>query len=450
MTGRSDLEFAIAESRADPGPVADEGRAGGAILLDALAFVIPATMFAEFSIVGRLFLSEILLLGMLPILLLLKGRLLFSRMPMIFFALGLAWLASQIATDLIRGTPFVDWSRGWAKIGMTLVNFAALYLFMHGSRGRIVAFTAGLGVGYLLSYILNPTVYMVADPWKFGVGIGVAHLVAVAVQIRLVREVWMLPGAILSATGLLSLYLGTRSLAGMCIIAGVYLTLYQFLRARSALGARSNVRAFVVAVFVILASLAASQAYVVAAGEGHLGIDAEEKYRQQTGTGLGFFFGGRTEILVSAVAIQDSPIIGHGSWAKNPYYASLLLQYRPELTTTYESGLIPTHSFLFGAWVEAGVVGAIFWLWIWILNGRALLRVFTIREPLVPLFGMVGIVMAWDIIFSPYGAERRFVVPFYVVTAMFLLQMVEYWHGAGMAAARAAARPMTGGRPPAT
>ncbi|MHA1112875.1 MAG: hypothetical protein ACTSRY_00005, partial [Alphaproteobacteria bacterium] len=145
----------------------------------------------------------------------------------------------------------------------------------------------------------------------------------------------------------------------------------------------------------------------------------------------------------------DSPFIGHGSWAKDPYYASLLLQYRPELTSVYESGLIPTHSFLFGAWVEAGVVGAIFWLWIWILNARALGRVFTIREPLVPLFGLIGIVMAWDIIFSPYGAERRFIVPFYVVLAMFLLQMVEYWHDVGKDAARAGIRRMAGRAPAA-
>ncbi|MHA1569773.1 MAG: O-antigen ligase family protein, partial [Alphaproteobacteria bacterium] len=173
------------------------------------------------------------------------------------------------------------------------------------------------------------------------------------------------------------------------------------------------------------------------------------KYRRQTETGLGFFLGGRTEILISAIAIKDSPFIGHGSWAKDPYYASLLLQYRPELTSVYESGLIPTHSFLFGAWVEAGVVGAIFWLWIWILNARALGRVFTIREPLVPLFGLIGIVMAWDIIFSPYGAERRFIVPFYVVLAMFLLQMVEYWHDVGKDAARAGIRRMAGRAPAA-
>ncbi|MHA1114248.1 MAG: hypothetical protein ACTSRY_07050, partial [Alphaproteobacteria bacterium] len=265
MTRHTNLGAANVAARTDPGAIEDEGRTGGALLLDALAFIIPASMFIEFHIVGRLFLSEVIMLGILPVLLLTKGRLLLGRMPLIFLGLGLAWLASQIATDLIRGTVFADLSRGWAKIGMTLVNFAAIYLFLHGSRARVVSFMAGIGVGYLLTYFFNPTFYMYADPWKFGVGIGIAHLVVVAVQVRIIRSIWMLPGAILVATGLVSLYLGTRSLAGMCVIAGVYITLYQILRARSAVGARSNMRAIVVAVVVVVASLAASQAYVIAA-----------------------------------------------------------------------------------------------------------------------------------------------------------------------------------------
>jgi len=82
----------------------------------------------------------------------------------------------------------------------------------------------------------------------------------------------------------------------------------------------------------------------------------------------GLIVGGRSEILVSAQAIMDSPILGHGSWAKNEEYAAMLNYLRESMGYVaqgkHESGLIPTHSHIFGAWVEAGILGAVFWLWI--------------------------------------------------------------------------------------
>ena len=75
-------------------------------LLDALVFVIPCLLFLEFRLVGRIFAPEVLLIALAPALLLFKGRLLTAPMPRTLLMLGLLWLFSQVATDLIRDTPF--------------------------------------------------------------------------------------------------------------------------------------------------------------------------------------------------------------------------------------------------------------------------------------------------------------------------------------------------------
>src|SRR5258708_14335741 len=104
----------------------------------------------------------------------------------------------------------------------------------------------------------------------------------------------------------------------------------------------------------------------------------------------GVLLAGRNEFLAAGSAIRDSPFIGHGSWAKDPKYKAILydrlaeLGYRkmgPEL----ESDVIPSHSYVFGAWVESGILGAVFWCWALWLIGSAPIRA-SAREPLFPSF----------------------------------------------------------------
>jgi hypothetical protein len=57
--------------------------------------------------------------------------------------------------------------------------------------------------------------------------------------------------------------------------------------------------------------------YEYGASEGWLGDEAREKYLIQSSGDMGILLGGRTQILASAQAIIDSPVIGHGSRAKD-------------------------------------------------------------------------------------------------------------------------------------
>ncbi len=56
------------------------------------------------------------------------------------------------------------------QIGITLINFPALYILTFGKRRRIVLFAIGLALGGILCYYFNPNIYAEDYPWKFGVG----------------------------------------------------------------------------------------------------------------------------------------------------------------------------------------------------------------------------------------------------------------------------------------
>jgi len=52
---------------------------------------------------------------------------------------------------------------------------------------------------------------------------------------------------------------------------------------------------------------------------------------------------------------------------------------------------------------------------------RVLMQLYATAEPLAPLIAFLAVILIWDVLFSPYGAERRFLMPYYVIVMMYLL-----------------------------
>jgi hypothetical protein len=396
-------------------------------VLDVIAFLVPVTQFLQINVVGRLYMPDVLLACMLPMLFFARGQRLRARLPMIFILLAFLWLFGQVVTDIVRATVFRDYIRGWAKIAFTLVNFCALYLLLHGHRRRFILYAVGLTAGGLISYFVNPNAYAEGLPWKFGYGEPATWflvLLAAAVIIHKRQGPFFASGVLVGAAAL-NIFMGFRSLGGICFLAASYL----FVQARWAqrlASIRTRPRQVVLIGMVLaIAGVGVIQMYDYTARAGLLGEDAQEKYESQAFGEYGLLVGGRGEMLVSGRAILDSPILGHGSWAKDHEYSLLWNELKRRAgsaaSTEDEEGLIPTHSHLLGAWVEAGLLGAIFWVWILSLPARVLLRPLGVMDCLTPLMAFFAFFLIWDVFFSPYGAERRFVTPYYVVVMMTFL-----------------------------
>jgi hypothetical protein len=398
----------------------------GGRLVSVLVFLIPAAQVGELQIVGKLFASDILLLLLLPVVLLSKRHILNEKLPRTFLFLGLLWFAGQVGTDLFRSTPFVDYVRGWAMITLTLTHFTVLYVLLYQNSRRTILYMAGLSTGGVLSYFLNPSTFAAGDPWKFGYGFGTTLLIIVIATLAAGRSRDGIAGTAILIAAALNLYEGSRSLAGECLVAFTYLLLTKAIRNQGGESSQvSPFRAMLACAALGISAAGPLSIYAYCAGNGLFGYAAWHKYELQSSGRYGVLVGGRGEFLAGLEAATDSPIVGHGSWAKDWRYAAreeaTLIDLGYRASKPSDSWVIPSHSHLIGAWVDAGITGALFWLWVLWLPVRALGRLYTTDEPMAPLIAFLAIVLVWEVFFSPYGAERRFITPYFVVVMMMFL-----------------------------
>jgi hypothetical protein len=332
------------------------------VLKYLFVFVLGVSYVIEIKIVGTLTVAEILLLGLLPYLLLWHGKRLAFPLPATILALGMIWGASQMVTDVLRDTPFIDYARGWARVVFLLANFASLYLIINDSGRRLVAFCLGWCVGGILRYLVGIGDFG-GEPWKFGVGLPVSLLLTMTAMIPAVRSMRLAPQVILLAVVALNLLFNARSIAAIFFLTFVVVSLQRRLGRSSPGGGASAFsfsRLLLLGVMLLAAAQGLTAIYSRAAGQGLLGEEAQEKFEKQSGTEYPLLLAGRSEILISSQAILESPVVGHGSWAKDAKYRRMFARLKERLSGTpnnpdyLPNDEIPTHSHLFGAWVEAG------------------------------------------------------------------------------------------------
>ena len=317
----------------------------GGIALDVWALLLPAMSFLEIVLVGRLKVSEVLAAAMLPWLLGRRDRL---RVPHWFILLWAGWFISQVLTDIVVGSAFVDYSRGWAKILVTMTSFVAILALVSTPR-RARLFALGLAFAGVAGYFVTPSIGAAVDPWKWALALPIGLLLAAALSGTTGLRKPLLPVVAFVAFGTLNLLLGYRSLGGVALMTSAYLLLNGVVgRAEQAL--RPSIgRALLGLVSCLVIASGVLFVYDSAAAGGLLGASAQTRYYTQSGS-LGVLLGGRSESLVSTQAILDSPILGHGSWARDPKYVLLLsdrlvaLGYEDISTDPADIGVIPAHS----------------------------------------------------------------------------------------------------------
>jgi len=391
--------------------------AGYISLGDAFCFLVPVLQFVRFEFVGEMCLSDFLILAAMPIAVLRHPERLRQKPVPTVLTLGLFWLIGQVVTDLLRRSAPEDYLRGWSKILFLLANFTVVWIVACRSRRRFILYGIGLGLGAILAFYVRPFGDALISPWKFALAGPVTILVAIGVSVATRRSYLgiILP---LTALAVVDAFEDDRSLAAITFMTAVF-SIFHISTAGSQrrLGRLRVTLLF----FTIVGTLwGFTQVYSHYAEQGVFGEYAQRKLALQKNGAGGLLLGGRSEILASSQAILDSPLLGHGSWPRDPIYGAILIQKRAELGYKEVDGngqrpddLIPAHSYVFGAWVEAGLAGALFWL---LLLGRTIHNFLTAsgREPFLPLFAFGGFMLVWDILFSPLGMPTRFISPFFM------------------------------------
>lgn len=333
-----------------------------------------------------------------------------------FYVFSLLWLVGLVLTDIYRDTPFEQYSRGWAKVLSFIVNFTAIRaLFGKNIKSAIaLVYVTLLAEAIKLSLGMGDDMIkggIFGDPWKFGNG---AYFTATILlgSIYLVRNPeTKLFGLVLPfLAAAFNLSQNARNLFGISAISAfIFLISINFKRRLKP----QTIAIFVAGGLVVGGGLISVYSYT--ASNGLLGVEAQQKYMNQTQGDLGILLGGRTETLASTQAILDSPIIGHGSWARDRRYVYLMFARMQQAGVRLQGDwaaaddLIPSHSHLLGAWVEAGLLGAVFWIWALWVTMKGLYAALRNPTPFTAFIVFVGLSLLWDIGFSPFGLDRKFV-----------------------------------------
>ena len=396
---------------------------------DFFAFVLPATSFLQVDIIGQLYGPDILLICSFPFLMSIRSSMLAQKKIKTVFVLLAFWFLGAVITDVVRETPPEDIARGWSKILVFAINLAAAYLLIANKFNRIVLYLAGIAVGSLLTAQLNPSIYAGDEPWKFGYGFGVTLIAIVAAESRVARQLFGrgITFFLVLSVGVVNLTENYRSMFGIVVAAGAFGALKWFLDSGNSKGNMTLGTFATICLIGVISAQGIIEIYSWVASSGVLGLEAKDKYEAQNTDSLGVLLGGRAELLVSSTAILDTPLIGHGSWARDSTYTAQLVDILEKSGATilydpFATDLIPSHSHLFGAWVEAGALGGLFWLWIlwlWVLAVKAALNVHTNR-PVLIAFALFSFM--WDILFSPFAANERFVDNVKICLIIWLLE----------------------------
>jgi hypothetical protein len=406
--------------------MADSAERASVSALDFWAFILPAVSFVEITIVGRLIVSEFLMLAMLPWLWGVRDR---PPLPRWFIILWAGWLIGQVVTDLVVGSAFEDFARGWAAIIFTIIDFAAILVLVSTPR-RARLFALGLAVGGVFGYLFFPNAFAATDPWKWAFALPVGLALAASLSGSTgARRRWLTVSAF-AAFGALNLLFGFRSLGGVSLLTAGYLLLGALAARPKSASNRSMLRAVAGLSFLAVAVVGTLQLYDAAASSGLLGSTAQAKYVTQSSGALGVLVGGRPEILATTQAILDSPILGHGSWAKDFTYVDLLAERSSSLgyeigAGSADVGLIPAHSYLMGSWVWAGLLGGVFWFAILGIAVWLLANLYSFRTELAPLLVFSTVLLLWNIAFSPYAFSGRITAAFGVALCLLGFRLMQ-------------------------
>ena len=392
-------------------------------MVEVCLFLIFALWFIEVKIVGRLFLVEIVYLAIAVRVFLtdFNQRILSSPFMRRLLLLWLCWFIVQMFTDWYRGTPFFDYARGWAKILFFGTNTIALYALIRNEERRLILFLAAFAVGGILKTFVIPSKFFVGGSlWKFGFG-GPVIMLLMLISVRLRN--WIYAPLMLIALGILNLFFDSRSSALVCIAAATMTFIAhfcQFAREQFVFEGKfvPKIPTIIAIVFVGVTFL---WYFYGLSGRYDIGINVGQRHFKGDARNPLY---GRLIIVSGIRAVLDSPIIGHGSWARDMKYVYYLQDLKARLGLTggpITSDHIPTHSFIIGGWVEAGIVGGIFWIFVFYNTVKALIRMVLYNYQLTPVFSFLLIGLSWSILFSPFAFSGRISVAFKVTLLGFIL-----------------------------
>lgn len=166
----------------------------------------------------------------------------------------------------------------------------------------------------------------------------------------------------------------------------------------------------IAAVLLLMLVVLAKEGYELAAKKGYMNEEEQKKYEMQSENRIGLL-SARPHFVSVFFAVCDSPFLGHGSWAIdwNEYGLRAALWLEDEQAiASYRGGRIKWltgHSHIMTAYVWHGLLGAVFWLYVFRLMWRTVRYHLGVVPELYGFFALMLPVHLWGLVFSPFGSR---------------------------------------------
>lgn len=400
-----------------------------------ILFAIGLFSQTQVRIVGSIAISELVIDLLMPFLLP-KGMRSFRREKVIK-AFGLCFLAivGNVVASILNHTPFPSAIRGFATWYTLFCCLVFFYYVLRLSPLSFKWFLLGSAISFVVCiFVFQQGVEIAIAEQSGAYGRNIADQITKGPIFWISRisgfVFWPIQGCYLQTPFLysflvplaFSLFSILTTASGRSTALTTLLSLFLIAVGRKSQSSMKSIQRHFPLILLSLLALggAAKFAYTNLASGGMLGEAAQNKYEQQTkgkSGALAILMGGRLQCFVGAYAALKNPIVGYGPWPidKDNLYGQFLQKYGnaedyEDFTEKYvyysregREFLIPAHSCLFGSWVDSGIFGGIFWMYVIYLIYDCIRR----RISAVPeYFGFFAIAlpgMMWGILFSPIG-----------------------------------------------
>ena len=323
------------------------------------------------------------------------------------------FLVIQMLSDVINHNSMNNMLRGWAAIAVSLVIFTFMFRMFDDTPRIIIAFMCAEVVRLILfgnSNLEQDTSSMMEDYslFKFRIAPITNYIIYLITFYTYNKRKDKLTVAIIMVYVLANVALDFRS-NGLFFLFGGLIIYFRRVLMNMTLARKIGLTIFVGILFQILYMF-----YVNAVLSGEFGGKHAGDQLSEAGNPYNPFSligQGRGEFFVAIEAVKDAPWLGHGSWAvdEDNHYRSLMFKDldkdKSRLLALNNSGVIPSHSVLLGAWVYGGIIAFLCMFYIFWLTMKRAFSLFmderAMETPYYPLVVLFTVQLLWIFPFSP-------------------------------------------------
>lgn len=331
------------------------------------------------------------------------------------------WMIGTFMSNIHNNVTNIDFIKGIIFLVVMVVVIPPIYNILEDKPERLVLFFFGYGVGQVLAPFTT-TEEQLAENLLVGVYIFYGFLsLALGIGYIIYFKGRKTLGLVMCyGMSVVGLFFMARNpfLTGSIAIILIYIMRNESEKTQQY--GIENFKKKIPKYFVLsmLAIVIADSVYEPLAANGTFGDDAQEKYYQQKINGGNVLEGGRGETFMGIELISENPIWGYGSYAKDKgdkFHMHYAYEHKQEYFWAGEDNrLLPGHSHIVGAWVQNGIMGGVFWLYVLWMLWKVFKSGCIMNEPRLLCLVMFQFVsLIWNILFSPFG-DRTFTMFFII------------------------------------